>query len=172
MCVSIIFVQTATILAGPSTLANPGDIAASRDAFREFLRMRGSSGPFNMHTQAEVQLNLHFLNAGPSQIPGLIVMKLDANGGDKTDPVEPRWVNERMRKDEQTEPAHRGTEGGIGSVTSAGFLNSAQPKRTTLPNARKTRSRSASPANSMRTSKISSSNATRKSSKSPKEYAN
>ena len=47
-------------------------------------------------------------------------MKLDANGGDKTDPVEPRWVNERMRKDEQTEPAHRGTEGGIGSVTSSG----------------------------------------------------
>jgi pullulanase len=25
---------------------------------------------------------LHFLNVGPSQTPGLIVMKLDANGGD------------------------------------------------------------------------------------------
>jgi len=35
-----------------------------------------------MHSLAEVQANLHFLNAGPSQIPGLIVMKLDANGGD------------------------------------------------------------------------------------------
>jgi pullulanase len=35
-----------------------------------------------MATLAEVQSNLHFLNTGPSQIPGLIVMKLDANGGD------------------------------------------------------------------------------------------
>src|SRR5258708_32332172 len=34
-----------------------------------------------MHTLAEVQANLHFLNVGPSQTPGLIVMKLDANGG-------------------------------------------------------------------------------------------
>jgi pullulanase len=35
-----------------------------------------------MHTLADVQANLHFLSAGPSQTPGLIVMKLDANGGD------------------------------------------------------------------------------------------
>ena len=34
-----------------------------------------------MPTFAEVQQNLTFLNTGPSQIPGLIVMKLDANDG-------------------------------------------------------------------------------------------
>jgi hypothetical protein len=34
-----------------------------------------------MGTFAEVQNNLHFLNTGASQIPGLIVMKLDENGG-------------------------------------------------------------------------------------------
>ena len=34
-----------------------------------------------MATLTEVQNNLHFLNTGPSQIPGLIVMKLDSNGG-------------------------------------------------------------------------------------------
>ena len=33
-----------------------------------------------MATLTEVQNNLHFLNTGVSQIPGLIVMKLDANG--------------------------------------------------------------------------------------------
>jgi pullulanase len=34
-----------------------------------------------MPTFAEVQQNLTFLNTGPNQTPGLIVMKLDANGG-------------------------------------------------------------------------------------------
>jgi hypothetical protein len=38
-----------------------------------------------MATLAEVQNNLHFLNTGPSQIPGLIVMKLDDNGRDYGD---------------------------------------------------------------------------------------
>ena len=41
-----------------------------------------ASDLFHMQTQAEVQANLHFLNVGPSQTPGLIVMKLDANSGD------------------------------------------------------------------------------------------
>jgi pullulanase/glycogen debranching enzyme len=34
-----------------------------------------------MPTFKEVQQNLTFLNTGQNQIPGLIVMKLDANGG-------------------------------------------------------------------------------------------
>ena len=34
-----------------------------------------------MPTFSEVQQNLTFLNTGPNQIPGLIVMRLDANGG-------------------------------------------------------------------------------------------
>jgi pullulanase len=34
-----------------------------------------------MATLGEIQQNLKFLNTGPSQVPGLIVMKLDANGG-------------------------------------------------------------------------------------------
>ena len=34
-----------------------------------------------MATLAEIQKNLTFLNTGPNQVPGLIVMKLDANGG-------------------------------------------------------------------------------------------
>ncbi len=70
------------LLANPALTPHPSDIAHARDAFREFLEIRGTSGVFHMHTLAEVQANLHFLNAGPSQTPGLIVMKLDANGGD------------------------------------------------------------------------------------------
>jgi len=70
------------LLANPALTPQPSDIAHSRDGFREFLEIRGSSGLFHMHSLAEVQANLHFLNAGPSQTPGLIVMKLDANGGD------------------------------------------------------------------------------------------
>jgi pullulanase len=34
-----------------------------------------------MATLGEIQKNLTFLNVGPNQLPGLIVMKLDANGG-------------------------------------------------------------------------------------------
>jgi len=33
-----------------------------------------------MATLAEIQKNLTFLNTGPNQTPGVIVMKLDANG--------------------------------------------------------------------------------------------
>jgi pullulanase len=70
------------LLANPALTPLPADIAHARDAFREFLEIRGTSGLFHMHTLAEVQANLHFLNAGPNQTPGLIVLKLDASGGD------------------------------------------------------------------------------------------
>jgi pullulanase len=70
------------LLANPALTPLPADIAEARDAFRELLEIRGTSGLFHMHTLAEVQANLHFLNVGPSQTPGLIVAKLDANGGE------------------------------------------------------------------------------------------
>jgi pullulanase len=70
------------LLANPALTPQSLDILHARDAFRDFLKIRGTSGLFHMHALAEVQANLHFLNAGPSQTPGLIVMKLDANGGD------------------------------------------------------------------------------------------
>ena len=70
------------LLANPALTPQPADIAHARDAFREFLQIRGTSDLFHMHTLAEVQANLHFLNVGPSQTPGLIVMKLDAHGRD------------------------------------------------------------------------------------------
>jgi pullulanase len=56
------------------------NIAYSEAAFSELLNIRYSSELFRMATFDQVQRNLSFLNSGPNQTPGLIVMKLDANG--------------------------------------------------------------------------------------------
>jgi pullulanase len=70
------------LLSNSAYTPHPQNIAYSSDAFREFMQIRYSSGLFRMPTFGEVQQNLTFLNAGPNQISGLIVMKLDANGAD------------------------------------------------------------------------------------------
>ena len=70
------------LLSNPSYTPLPVNIAYSEAAFQELLQIRYSSELFRMPTFADVQQNLSFLNTGQSQVPGLIVMKLDANGGD------------------------------------------------------------------------------------------
>jgi len=55
-------------------LANPAlmprlNIAAARDAFREGLRIRGSSQAFCHMPRLQVPTNLQFLNGGPSPRP-------------------------------------------------------------------------------------------------------
>ncbi len=69
------------LLADAAYTPTPVNIAYANAAFQELLGIRYSSRLFRMATFAEVQQNLTFLNTGSSQIPGLIVMKLDANGG-------------------------------------------------------------------------------------------
>ena len=69
------------LLANSALQPAPTNISSAAAAFQMFLRIRSSSALFHMATLAEIQNNLHFLNTGPNQIPGLIVMKLDANGG-------------------------------------------------------------------------------------------
>lgn len=59
----------------------PANIAYSEAAFRDLLDIRYSSDLFRMGTLAEIQQNLTFLNTGQNQTPGVVVMKLDANGG-------------------------------------------------------------------------------------------
>jgi pullulanase len=68
------------LLSNPAYTPQPENIAYSRAAFLELMQIRYSSQLFRMPTFAEVQQNLTFLNTGPSQIPGVIAMKLDANG--------------------------------------------------------------------------------------------
>jgi len=69
------------LLSDPAYTPVPTNIAYSTAAFSELLRIRYSSELFRMPTFDEVQQNLTFLNTGPNQTAGLIVMKLDANGG-------------------------------------------------------------------------------------------
>ncbi len=70
------------LLSNPAYTPQPQNIAYSSRAFREFLQIRSSSGLFRMASFGEIQQNLMFLNTGPNQVPGVIAMKLDANGGD------------------------------------------------------------------------------------------
>ena len=70
------------LLSNSAYTPQPANIAYSNQAFEDLLQIRYSSGLFRMPTFTEVQQNLTFLNTGQSQTPGLIVMKLDANGGD------------------------------------------------------------------------------------------
>jgi pullulanase len=69
------------LLSNPAYTPLPANIAYSKAAFSELLTIRYSSDLFHMPTFEEVQQNLTFLNTGPAQTPGLIVMKLDANAG-------------------------------------------------------------------------------------------
>ncbi|HEY7212205.1 MAG TPA: alpha-1,6-glucosidase domain-containing protein, partial [Bryobacteraceae bacterium] len=70
------------LLANSTLKPSAKEIAYARDAFRELLTIRNSSRLFRMRSLEEVQVNLRFLNNGPSQLPGVIVMRLEANGKD------------------------------------------------------------------------------------------
>lgn len=59
----------------------PANIASTTAAFQEFMRIRYSSGLFRMSGLTDIQNDLTFLNTGQTQIPGLIVMKLDEVSG-------------------------------------------------------------------------------------------
>ncbi len=71
------------LLADSALTPGSGHIAYARDAFRELLQIRESSALFRMTTPAEIQANLRFLNNGPAQLPGLLVMQLSANSTDQ-----------------------------------------------------------------------------------------
>jgi pullulanase-type alpha-1,6-glucosidase len=74
------------LLANPNLRATPADIEAARRHFLEALQIRRSSPLFRLRTAADIQARLSFLNTGPEQIPGLIVMTLDDRQGGDVDP--------------------------------------------------------------------------------------
>ena len=57
------------------------DIERSAEHLREMLAIRQSSPLFRLESAEAVQNQLTFLNTGPEQIPGLIVMSLTGNDG-------------------------------------------------------------------------------------------
>jgi pullulanase len=70
------------LLADGTYTPQPANIASTTAAFQEFMRIRYTSGLFRMTGLQDIQKNLTFLNTGQTQVPGLIVMKLDDNSGE------------------------------------------------------------------------------------------
>ena len=64
------------LFADASAVATAADIAAASAHFQETLRVRKSSPLFRLRTAADVKTRVDFLNGGPNQIPGLIVMSI------------------------------------------------------------------------------------------------
>jgi pullulanase len=64
------------LLANPALKPGAADIAGASQHFQQMLRVRKSSPLFRLQTADQVERTLSFLNGGPSQVPGLIVMQL------------------------------------------------------------------------------------------------
>jgi hypothetical protein len=72
-------------LANPALKPGRVEISFAVAIFREYLQIRKSSPLFRLRTAAAVQRSVSFLNTGPGQIPGLIVLQL--TDADNIDPV-------------------------------------------------------------------------------------
>jgi len=69
-------------LADPRLVPAPDDIAWTRAAFADLLRLRASTTLFRLRTADDVQARLRFLNTGPGQVPTVIAGHLDGRGYD------------------------------------------------------------------------------------------
>ncbi|MCV2352062.1 alpha-1,6-glucosidase domain-containing protein [Paucibacter sp. Y2R2-4] len=67
-------------LSDASLKPSPAELAWSRDAFRDLLKIRASSMLFRLRSAEEVQRRLRFLNTGPQQNPVLVAGLLDGRG--------------------------------------------------------------------------------------------
>ena len=67
------------LLAKPELVPAKSDITFASDVFREFLQIRKRSKLFRLETADQIKKDVSFLNTGPEQTPGLIVMRLQDN---------------------------------------------------------------------------------------------
>jgi pullulanase len=67
----------------------PEEIGATAERFRVLMRVRRSSPLFRLRTAQDIQERVRFLNTGPDQIPGLIVMEILDEGDGRAD-LDPR----------------------------------------------------------------------------------
>ncbi|MFC4452196.1 pullulanase-type alpha-1,6-glucosidase [Deinococcus sonorensis] len=65
-----------TLLGNPALKPSAQDTQRATQHFQEMLRVRYSTPLFRMQTAQQVQQGLSFLNTGPQQTPGVIVMRL------------------------------------------------------------------------------------------------
>jgi pullulanase-type alpha-1,6-glucosidase len=89
------------------------DIAHSLELFLELLRLRQSSPLFRLGNREEVVRRLRFLNTGPAQTPGLIVMMIsdEGDGLEDLDPAVRRLLvvfNAAAREQVFRQPGLRG----------------------------------------------------------------
>ena len=68
------------LLADATIKPGPADIAFTRDAFLDLLRIRSSSTLFRLRTADEVAARLTLHNTGPAQEPTAVVGQLDGRG--------------------------------------------------------------------------------------------
>jgi pullulanase/glycogen debranching enzyme len=76
--------QITSVLSNPNVVPTAADIAATRDAVKDLLKVRKSSAMFRLRTGADVMRCVSFPDAA-SQVDGLIVMQIgvgDASCGD------------------------------------------------------------------------------------------
>ncbi len=65
------------LLANAALRPKAEDIAWTRDAFRDLLRIRASSTLFRLRSAADIRQRLSFANTGPNQVPTVIAARLD-----------------------------------------------------------------------------------------------
>ncbi|MGZ6144029.1 MAG: alpha-1,6-glucosidase domain-containing protein, partial [Myxococcales bacterium] len=65
-----------TLFGDASAAVGATEIAAASAHFQEMLQIRKSSPLFRLRTKADVMARVDFPNAGPSQVPGVIVMTI------------------------------------------------------------------------------------------------
>lgn len=70
----------APLLVDAGIRPTPADIAFTRDAFRDLLRIRASSALFRLDRAAAIKQRLSFPNSGPSQNPVVLAGHLDGSG--------------------------------------------------------------------------------------------
>lgn len=80
------------LLANPALRPARANILDAFDHFREMLEIRKSSPLFRLRTGAQIKRQVSFLNTGPDQVPGLIVMSISDNGPVDLDPRHDRIV--------------------------------------------------------------------------------
>ena len=68
------------LLADAAIRPTPAQIAWTRDAFADLLRIRASSTLFRLRTTADIERRLRFFDTGPDQLPTVIVGDLDGTG--------------------------------------------------------------------------------------------
>ena len=68
------------LLANAALKPAPADIAFTRDAFRDLLKIRASSTLFRMRSAADIRQRLRFTNTGSKQVPTVLAAHMDGKG--------------------------------------------------------------------------------------------